>query len=512
MQLSVLVLSYNQARYIEQAVRSVLAQKMAFEYEIVIADDGSTDGTREIIARIADEQAGLIKIAGTETHLGVQANFISGYRACTGQYLAVLNGDDYWISPHKLQRQINFLDRHAECSICFHNVLTVHEDGTPEALAFPEGRKEFSGVDDLLVENFIPASSVVYRGGLIREFLDWSGAALTWDWAVHLLHAQYGRVGYLSDTMAVSRHHAGGLWNGAAAKAKAEAAITMLDRLNEHFKRKYDALIGASIARWQSVGTMDELRSTFKRLEAEWSYRLEQAQLERAVQLGTVHASLREAHAERGRLAAQLERALQEKDRITAERELALKQVQELRLQAEAQSALINEVRVSLDAEADGETVNAEAVRGFASVHRRLSEIYRWVDVERTRDLVQTVVPPNSTILVVSRGDAELLRLDGRTGWHFPQTAEGMYAGGHPADSAAAIAHLEELRAKGAQYIVFSGASVWWLDHYAEFRCHLEDTYHAVLRRDGMCVIYDVIERRHSLAHVGATPARLGVN
>lgn len=512
MHLSVMIVTYNQARYIEQAVRSALAQKIGFEYEIVVADDGSTDGTREIVERIAGENPGRVRLVGQDVHVGVQANFINGYNACTGQYLAVLNGDDYWISPYKLQRQVNFLERHAECAICFHNVLTVHEDGTPEALAFPAGRKEFAGVDDLLVDNFIPSSSVVYRGGLIREFLDWPGAALTWNWAVHLQHAQYGRVGYLADTMAVSRHHAAGLWNGAAPKAKAEAAITMLEGLNQHFGRKYDALIRASVARWQSVGTLDQLHTTFKRLEGEWTSRLEQAQLERAVQVAAAQTSLSEAIGERERLAAELERTLQEKDRIAAERELALKQVQELRLQAETQAAVINEVRVSLDADADGETINTEAVRGFAGVHQRLSEIYRWVDVERTRDLVLTVVPPGSRVLVVSRGDAELLRLDGRTGWHFPQTKEGTYAGAHPADSATAIAHLEELRAKGAQYIVFSGASAWWLDHYAEFRCHLEDTYHAVLRRDGMCIIYDVTEPRQSLAGVGAPRGRMGMD
>lgn len=504
MQVSVMLVTYNQARFVEQALRSALAQETAFAYEIVVADDGSTDGTREIVEQFARAAPERVRLVGHDSHVGVQQNLVTAYTSCSGDYLALLNGDDYWISPYKLQRQIQFLERHEECAICFHNVLTIHEDGTGEALAFPNGRKVFSGVDDLLVENFIPASSVVYRRGLVREFLDWPDAALTWDWAVHLLHAQYGRVGYLADTMAVTRHCAAGLWNGATPRQKASAAIAMLGRLNEHFKHKYDALIGASIARWRTVGTLDELRRTFKRLESEWQCRLQQAQVERAVQVGEALVELRDATGERDRLTAELERMLEEKDRLAAERELALREVEELRMQAEAQAVVLNELRGGLEPAAGGVgEPSGRALRGFAAVERRLAEIYRWVDVERTRDLVLAVVPSGSTVLVASRGDAELLRFEGRIGWHFPQTAEGTYAGAYPPDSAAAIAHLEDLRARGAQYLVFSGSSTWWLDYYAEFRRHLNETCRPVLRRDGICVIYEIAQRSGAMAGAG---------
>src|SRR5438034_539208 len=82
----------------------------------------------------------------------------------------------------------------------------------------------------------------------------------------------------------------------------------------------------------------------------------------------------------------------------------------------------------------------------------------------------------DEAIIVVSKGDDELLKLGGCCAWHFPQCEDGVYAGFYPVDSAAAIAHLEELRAKGAGFLLFPATSLWWLDHYVAFRWHLERT------------------------------------
>jgi len=103
-------------------------------------------------------------------------------------------------------------------------------------------------------------------------------------------------------------------------------------------------------------------------------------------------------------------------------------------------------------------------------------------------------LPHDATVIVVSKGDSELLKLDGRRAWHFPQTESGVYAGHYPADSAAAIAHLEVLRAKGGGFLLFPSTASWWLDHYAEFGQHLERHYPVVVRQKDMCVIYALHE------------------
>ncbi len=108
--------------------------------------------------------------------------------------------------------------------------------------------------------------------------------------------------------------------------------------------------------------------------------------------------------------------------------------------------------------------------------------------VERVRAAVTTTVPPGAAVLVVSRGDRDLVDLEGLDGLHFPQDAEGRYLGHHPRDSAEAVSRLEALRAKGAEYLILPSTAYWWLDHYAGFAEHLRDLY---ARTDaGVCAIY----------------------
>jgi hypothetical protein len=115
---------------------------------------------------------------------------------------------------------------------------------------------------------------------------------------------------------------------------------------------------------------------------------------------------------------------------------------------------------------------------------------------------VRKTLPADATVLVISKGDEELLRLDGRRGWHFPRTDEGLYAGHHPIDSDAAIAHLEELRAAGARYLVIPGPSFWWLDYYTAFDEHLRTNYSLVLEEPETCLIF-------ALSDAGAAGAAL---
>jgi glycosyltransferase involved in cell wall biosynthesis/SAM-dependent methyltransferase len=111
------------------------------------------------------------------------------------------------------------------------------------------------------------------------------------------------------------------------------------------------------------------------------------------------------------------------------------------------------------------------------------------------RDVVRTSTPRKATVLVVSKGDEELLNLPDRAAWHFPRDEDGGYAGHYPADSGAAVAHLEELRARGAQFLLFPNAAFWWLEHYKGFRQHLDGRYQRVWS-DERCVLYRLYERR----------------
>ena len=123
----------------------------------------------------------------------------------------------------------------------------------------------------------------------------------------------------------------------------------------------------------------------------------------------------------------------------------------------------------------------------------RLSSVEYESLVGGIREIVHRVVPVNAGVLVVSKGDEELLRLGPRQAMHFPQTEDGKYAGYHPSDSDSAIAMVEELReSKGADYLLLPSSSFWWLEHYDGFRLHLERNYRVSLRRDDTCLIYEL--------------------
>jgi glycosyltransferase involved in cell wall biosynthesis len=107
----------------------------------------------------------------------------------------------------------------------------------------------------------------------------------------------------------------------------------------------------------------------------------------------------------------------------------------------------------------------------------------------RIRDIVETTIPPAAVVLVVSKGDEELLKLGQRPAWHFPRADDGAYAGHYPADSGAAIEHLQALVAKGAEFLLLPSTAYWWLEHYRELEAHL-GRQHERIWRDERCIIY----------------------
>jgi GT2 family glycosyltransferase len=120
----------------------------------------------------------------------------------------------------------------------------------------------------------------------------------------------------------------------------------------------------------------------------------------------------------------------------------------------------------------------------------------------RVGTAVHRHVPEGSTVLVASRGADELIAFDGRVGWHFPQLADGTYAGQHPADADDAIDALEQLRGRGAEYLVLPATALWWLDHYGEFRDHLE-RFPRLVDEEDTVVIFDLTEPEQATADAG---------
>src|SRR5579871_5590105 len=212
MKVSVLMLAYNHRKFIERAIDSVLDQETTFPYELIIRDDGSSDGTPQLVSRYQAEHPAMVRVLPTERRLGMMQNLREVYRACEGEYISPLDGDDFWSCPLRLQRTVDFLDSHPQCSMCFHNALVIDEDGNYFAKSFcsPE-QKEISGLVDILVENFIPTSAGLYRHArFLQGFMPTYGDLLIADWPVNISYARLGLIGYLPQTMSVYTKHAAG--------------------------------------------------------------------------------------------------------------------------------------------------------------------------------------------------------------------------------------------------------------------------------------------------------------
>jgi glycosyltransferase involved in cell wall biosynthesis len=128
MQLSVFLITYNHEAYIQQTLDSVLCQEVNCPFEIVIGDDASTDKTREICEQYAKKHPNIIRLIAKTPNVGVVPNYIRSLEACQGDYIAYLDGDDYWIDPKKLQKQMDRLQADPNLTICYTSRRVFRED------------------------------------------------------------------------------------------------------------------------------------------------------------------------------------------------------------------------------------------------------------------------------------------------------------------------------------------------------------------------------------------------
>ncbi len=171
---SIRMITYNQEKYISQAVESVLRQKVDFRYELLIGEDASTDRTAEIVDEYQRKYPDIIKVFHRKKNIGIRANGSALIKCCLGKYVAVLEGDDYWDYDMKLQTQINFLEKHENIIAVAHNVRSIDKDGNlldERYIDFPFQKKYiYNKQNAMKMEFFGHMSSIVYRN--IRYLLN----------------------------------------------------------------------------------------------------------------------------------------------------------------------------------------------------------------------------------------------------------------------------------------------------------------------------------------------------
>lgn len=209
---SILIPTFNHEPFLAQALESALAQVTSFPIEILVGNDASTDGTGRILDTYASRFPDRIRAFHAPVNVGGHANFSQLYAAARGQYIALLEGDDYWTDPAKLQLQVDHLATHPTCSLCFHQVEIRDEiKANPVTLSNPSDPL-VSNLSRITRFNYVHTASVVFRNHLIPGIPAWVYHLPLGDWPLFILLAEQGELHLIRKPMAVYRVQNNSVW------------------------------------------------------------------------------------------------------------------------------------------------------------------------------------------------------------------------------------------------------------------------------------------------------------
>lgn len=218
---SVLILVYNHEQYLRKTLDSVLGQNPSFPFEVLIGEDCSTDGSREIALHYLARYPESVRIITGDRNAGALANARRLLRASRGTYIASLDGDDYWL-PGKIAAQTTFLRDQPGCVAVYANAITIERHGRQTGMFNDVGTRLFDIGQLLRRGNFINSSSLMYRASLKADILSMQGELM--DYMVHLRIARHGRVGHMGEPLVAYRVNTPG---------------SMLTTANDHVREFY---------------------------------------------------------------------------------------------------------------------------------------------------------------------------------------------------------------------------------------------------------------------------------
>lgn len=228
---SVVMITYNHENFIAEAINGVLIQECDFEVELIIANDCSTDKTHEVILDILQNhpRAHWIKYTNHTENKGMMPNFIWALQQAKGKYIALCEGDDYWTYPSKLQKQVDFLDTNLDYIVCYHDAISIDENGNELSNSLlGEWKKDYSNLE-LKKGAWLPTLTRCFR----NEKFNFPKKLYQVNAGDHFLTSilgLYGKAKYLNFVGATYRIHSNGIWSS---KNNFVANISIL---NDYFK------------------------------------------------------------------------------------------------------------------------------------------------------------------------------------------------------------------------------------------------------------------------------------
>lgn len=232
---SVLLLAYRHEPWLRQSLDSVLAQEGPVSYEILIGEDCSPDGTRGICQEYQQRFPDRVRLFTSCTNVGMHRNLLRLWARARGEFVALLEGDDYWTDPRKLEKQVRFMDEHPECSMC---------GARTENMRFRLARvQESYGLEDVLVTYPFHTSTAFFRSALLDAFPESFLRVKALDSCLYVLYALKGRCGFLDATLSYYRRHGGGVWSGLTVLARHGEIARFTDTVAEQVGADRRALL-----------------------------------------------------------------------------------------------------------------------------------------------------------------------------------------------------------------------------------------------------------------------------
>lgn len=277
--LSVILITYNHEKFIRKAIESILAQETDFPFEIVVGEDCSPDQTRQIIKEYRKEYPDIIRLMHREKNTGRPTlNVYETTMACKGDYLAYLEGDDYWTDTHKLQKQVDFLEAHPEYIACTHSNKLIDENGQDiptEELPSQASLYQWSGeytMEDFKKEPHWPGhyatvvSKNIYKNSKHDYSILYKAHDFIDDGQILLFLLKEGNIFRMEDEMSVWRYvkKAGGnSWNSRAMKRDLwKEDVMMTTKIMEWLEKEYGL---TDYAREKAVRQFDTALTVFSK-------------------------------------------------------------------------------------------------------------------------------------------------------------------------------------------------------------------------------------------------------
>ena len=246
MKLTVLLITYNHERFLRQALDSILAQQVNFDYEILISEDCSTDNTRAILNQYAGKFPEKIRLLLSPRNLNDNTVVERGLLAARGEYIALLDGDDYWTSSAKLQKQVDFLDAHPACAVSWHKFAYVDEQGA--VLRYGSAPHTFWTLKEVIENDTIAFGTAMLRRAMLPPMPEWFKGCPLGDVPLIVLCLKHGIGGYLDEPLGAYRIHGGGVWSGATPERQLDSCLEVFRTLRSDLPDDCHSVLTSKIA------------------------------------------------------------------------------------------------------------------------------------------------------------------------------------------------------------------------------------------------------------------------